>query len=118
MRNFSITLSVAIMTGLSFFVLSLISSANQYTSVRQYNKPSLDTTSPVIQFLNYTDGDIVSTDAVDIQLKVTDNITSQDRIIVEWWGKHVLKTWFNPIIVSAQDEAWNVASSYIILEKK
>ena len=118
MRNFIIVLSIAIITGLIFFALSLISWANQYTSVRQYNKPSADTVPLIIQFLNYTDGEVVSTDTVNIQVKVTDNMTPSNQIVVEGEGIHILKPGFNPIIVSAQDEAWNVASKYIVLERK
>ena len=39
MKKFSIFLSIAIVTTLCFWALSLISADNQYTSVRKYTKP-------------------------------------------------------------------------------
>lgn len=121
MKKLSIFLSVAIVTALCFWAFLSISLENQYTSVRKYTKPKIetttplkdivpqtiketvvpvqdtpsqvvtepipsgviDTTPPVIEFLNYKDGDSVSLSLINILVKVTDNVTSSEKIIIE-----------------------------------
>lgn len=107
-----------IVTALCFGALSNISLENQYTSVRKYTKPKPDVTPPTIEFLDYKDGDIVTARAIDIRVLSTDDHTASDKIVLEGTGRYVLKAGFNPIVVSAQDEAGNIATSYIIIEKQ
>ena len=47
--------------------------------------PSLaaDITPPVIEFLNYKDGDVVSLSPIDVSVKVTDDRTPPEKIIIE-----------------------------------
>lgn len=118
MKKLSIFLSVMIVTALCFAELVNISKENQYTSVRKYTKPKPDITPPVIEFLDYKDGDIVSLRTIDIRVRATDDRTPSEKLIIEGTGKITLKTGFNPIVVSAKDEAGNVASTYIIIEKQ
>ncbi len=63
--------------------MSIISEDNRYSSVRKYTKPKLDTLPPVIEFSNYQNGQIVSANTIDVQVKVTDNITPSEQIIIE-----------------------------------
>lgn len=77
-----------------------------------------DTTPPTIEVLNYKDGDVVTTLMIDVQVKVTDDHTPSDKITVDGVGKHTLQNGSNTIIITALDEAGNVGSTYIIIEKK
>lgn len=77
-----------------------------------------DTTPPTIEVLNYKDGDVVTTPMIDVQVKVTDDHTPSDKITVDGVGKHTLQNGSNTIIITALDEAGNVGSTYIIIEKK
>ncbi|MFA6090342.1 MAG: hypothetical protein WC774_01020 [Candidatus Gracilibacteria bacterium] len=78
----------------------------------------VDTTPPTIEILNYKDGDVVTTSTIDIQVKVTDDHTPPDKIVVDGAGKHTLTNGSNTIIITALDEAGNAGSTYIIIEKK
>jgi len=77
-----------------------------------------DTTLPTIEVLNYKDGDIITTSTIDVQVKVTDDQTPSDKIVVDGAGKHTLQNGLNTIIITAVDEAGNAGSTYIIIEKK
>lgn len=118
MKKLSILLSIALITALCFSALVNISEQNRYTSVRKYTKPKPDTVPPTIEFLNYKDGDVTRLSSIDIQVSVADDRTARENIVVEGVGKYTLKTGFNPIVVSARDEAGNISSAYIIIEKK
>lgn len=83
MKKLSILLSVIIVTALSFSALISISEENRYTSVRKYTKPKPDVTPPVIEFLDYKDGDVVSSETIDIRVQATDNYTASDKLILE-----------------------------------
>ncbi len=78
----------------------------------------VDTTPPTIEVVNYKDGDIVTTSSINIQVKVTDNKTPSDKIIVDGAGLNVLQNGINTIIITALDEAGNAGSTYILIEKK
>lgn len=91
---------------------------NVLTATENQPKTILDTTPPVIEFVNYKDGDIVNSSLINIQVKVTDDISPSEKITIEWAGRHRLKSDFNPIVVTAKDEAGNTTSSYIIIEKR
>lgn len=108
MKKLNIFLSVFIVTGLCFWALIGISNDNQYTSVRKYTKPKVETeiisqnipevvesiidipvqkttdiTPPMIEFLNYKDGDVVTLPLVNILVKVTDDQSSPDKITID-----------------------------------
>lgn len=83
MKKLSILLSVIIVTVLSFSALISISEENKYTSVRKYTKPKPDVIPPVIVFLDYKDGDVVSSETVDIRVQATDDRTASDKIRLE-----------------------------------
>lgn len=108
MKKLNIFLSVFIVTGLCFWALIGISNDNQYTSVRKYTKSKVetkiipqnipevvesitdipapettDTTPPMIEFLNYKDGDVVTLPLVNILVKVTDDQSSPDKITID-----------------------------------
>jgi hypothetical protein len=53
-----------------------------------------------------------------VEVSVNDNVTPSESILVEWDRGYVLHSGFNSIVVSARDMAGNVASRYIIIEKK
>lgn len=143
MKKISIYLTAAFTLGIIFFGLKTLSNENTYTSVRKYllkEAPTTvieqtgniswtgetantgdtvkDTVPPIIEVTNYKNGDVVDADSVDINVQVSDDVTATDKIVTSWSGNHELKKWFNPIVVSARDEAGNVASTYIILERK
>lgn len=103
---------------LSFYSLFRISEENKYTGVREFAKPKVDTIPPTIEFVNFQDGDIVLESSIYVEVSVNDNITPPESILVEWDGGYTLHTGFNSIVVSARDKAGNVASRYIIIEKK
>jgi hypothetical protein len=63
--------------------MSEISADNRYTSVRKYAKPKPDVTAPTIEFVNYRNDQVVSGDAIDVQVRVTDDKTSPELIVVE-----------------------------------
>ena len=135
MKKFIILLSTFCILGVSFYWLATISKQNEFTSVREYllyakeepesnswssltNTWVEDTTAPIIEIVNDKNGDIVNSESIDIDLEYSDNITPSENIQTTWWWTHTLKAWFNPIVVSATDEAWNTATTYIIVEKK
>lgn len=135
MKKFIIILSTFCILGISFYWLATISKQNEFTSVREYllftkETPEsgswnsltdawvADTIPPIIEIVNYKNGDIASSESINIDLEYSDNITPSENIKTTWWWTHLLKTWFNPIVVSATDEAGNVATTYIIIEKK
>ena len=103
---------------LSFYGLFRISEENKYTGVREFTKPKIDTTPPTIEFVNFKDGDIVVENTIYVEVSVNDDITPSESILVEWDGGYTLHSGFNSIVVSARDKAGNVASRYIIIEKK
>lgn len=80
--------------------------------------PSADVTPPMVEFANYQDGDVVTDASVNIEADVSDDVSPLDKIRVEGTGKQNLKVGFNPIVVSAVDEAGNTAHAYIILERR
>ncbi|MDD2916651.1 MAG: hypothetical protein PHH70_02275 [Candidatus Gracilibacteria bacterium] len=145
MKKLNILLSVCMVMTLCFWALSGISDANQYTSVRKYTKPKAtsetipeksvettvapapetlvsqketDTTPPVIEFTNYKDGDVVTDSLINVLVKVTDDQSASDKIVVSGAGRQRMKTGFNSVVVTATDEAGNVGSAYIVIEKQ
>lgn len=83
-RFYAIIISVICLLGLSFYGLKNISDMNRYTGVREYSKPKPDTTPPTIEFLNYTDGDVITDkEIIDVQVLVTDDKTPSKNILIE-----------------------------------
>lgn len=135
MKHTAQYLSAFIILWIVFYALSIISRDNQFTSVRKYLQQEQvtdtwtieeipivevaeDTEPPIIEITNYTNGQVVTEASIDIQVQVTDNTTSSESITIEGNGIRELKDGYNPIVVSATDEAGNVSASYIIVEKK
>lgn len=146
MKTFIATLSTLCILGILFYWLSAISKQNEFTSVRHYllktkNTESsswniqtshswseamdtkswatvIDTIPPIIEISNYKNGDVVTDSEINIILQYSDNVTATENIQTTGWWMHTLETGFNPIVVSARDEGWNIGTTYIILEKK
>lgn len=118
MSKFSIVFTLTCVLFLSFFLLKNISDENVYTGVREYTKPKKDTQAPNIEFVRLKDGDIIYEDAIYIEVEVTDNVSKPEKIAISGNKWKMLQPWFNPLVVSARDEAGNVASKYIIVEKR
>lgn len=132
MKYFANLISAAIILWIVFYALTIISKDNTYTSVRKYlnqeqeieviadtwSTEIQDTEPPIIEILNYKNKQLITEPNINIQVKVTDNVSTSGSIIVEWdWLKDLIP-WYNPIVVSATDEAGNVGATYIIIEKQ
>lgn len=134
MKKIAGILSVCIILWTVFYALTIIAKDNEFTSVRKYLKPQeatqtgatetwstevvQDTLPPVVMITNLTNNQVVTDESVDVQLEVTDNVSVLENITTKWGWIQELKMGYNPIVVSATDEAGNTGVSYIIVERK
>ena len=129
MKKISLLIAACIILGIIFYAFSVISKNNTYTSVRKYlkkadvtnvsdTKSNVDIEPPIIEIRNYKNKDVITTESIEVEVDITDDTSAPWNITITGTGKHILKAGYNPITVSARDEAGNIAVKYIIIERK
>ncbi len=129
MKKISLLIAACIILGIIFYAFSVISKNNTYTSVRKYlkkadvtnvsdTKSNVDIEPPIIEIRNYKNKDVITTESIEVEVDITDDTSAPWNITITGTGKHILKPGYNPITVSARDEAGNIAVKYIIIERK